>query len=154
MNYERLSIASLKFGLVSLGLLVYWVFVFVAISVFGFKVFQENITQTFYLSIVGILALVCGALTMNVMLNLQRIADSAEGRNVDEQPGKVRSGRWRPILLVVSFPVVFSLLYLGDAATSYRKETYLVESGKRLLKDYAADLQSLANYPLKDRFPV
>jgi uncharacterized membrane protein len=42
--------------MVTVVLLVYWIFAFVSIQVFGFKVFRENLTQIFAMSILGIFA--------------------------------------------------------------------------------------------------
>jgi hypothetical protein len=62
MNNKALVRLSNIIGIISILLLVYWVFVFISIQVFGFKVFRENLTETFYLSVLGILALMFGAL--------------------------------------------------------------------------------------------
>ena len=61
--------------MLSILLLIYWVFVVIAVQVFGFKIFRENISQTFAMSILGIFALMVGSLIINVMFNLTRIAE-------------------------------------------------------------------------------
>jgi hypothetical protein len=83
MNNKALVRLSNIIGIISILLLVYWVFVFISIQVFGFKVFRENLTETFYLSVLGILALMFGALIINVMFNLTRIAEKLNQDNVD-----------------------------------------------------------------------
>ena len=75
MDNRSLVRLSNIIGIIAIILLVYWVFVFISITVFGLKVFKENITETFYLSVVGILALMFGSLIINVMFNLTRIAE-------------------------------------------------------------------------------
>lgn len=75
MNNKFLVKLSNAIGLISIVLLVYWVFTFIVITVFNFKVFRENMTETFYLSVLGIIALMLGSLIINIMLNLTRIAE-------------------------------------------------------------------------------
>ena len=81
MNNKTIVRLSNIIGITSIILLVYWVFIFISITVFGLKFFRENLTETFYLSVVGILALMLGALIINVMFNLTRIA---EKHNLDD----------------------------------------------------------------------
>ena len=69
MNAKSLVRLSNLVGTVAIILLIYWVFIFIAIQVFGLKVFRENLTETFYLSVLGILALMIGALIMAVLRN-------------------------------------------------------------------------------------
>ena len=45
MNPKKLVKISNTIGAISIVLLIYWVFVFITIEVFGLKVFKENITQ-------------------------------------------------------------------------------------------------------------
>nr|WP_174506740.1 hypothetical protein [Acinetobacter sp. Marseille-Q1620] len=75
MNAKFLVKISNIIGLVSIVLLIYWVFTFVLIQVFGLKVFREYMTNTFAMSILGIIALMAGALMLNIMFNLTRIAE-------------------------------------------------------------------------------
>ena len=75
MNLKTLVKLSNIIGTISIILLIYWVFTFVSIQVFGLRVFRENMTETFYMSVLGILALMSGALIINVMFNLTRIAE-------------------------------------------------------------------------------
>jgi hypothetical protein len=93
MNNKTLVRLSNIIGIVSIILLVYWVFVFVSIEVFGLKVFRENMTETFYLSVVGILALMLGALIINVMFNLTRIAEK-HYQDFKNDFKKIRTNLW------------------------------------------------------------
>lgn len=81
MNAKQIVRLSNIIGITSILLLLYWVFTFIVIEVFGLKVFRENMTESFYLSILGILALMAGSLIVNLMFNLTRIA---ERKNEDE----------------------------------------------------------------------
>ena len=55
-----------KIAIITVVLLMYWVFIFVSSMVFGFKVFQENMTEMFLLSILGIFAILSGAIILNI----------------------------------------------------------------------------------------
>ncbi len=81
MNLKSLVKLSNIIALISIVLLVYWVFIFVSVEVFGFKVFRENISQTFAMSVLGIFVLMAGSSMINVMFNLTRIAQK---HNLDE----------------------------------------------------------------------
>lgn len=75
MNAKKLVKATNIVGMVAVVLLVYWVFVLILSNVFGLKVFREYITEIFLMSILGIFAVMAGALILNIMLNLTRIAE-------------------------------------------------------------------------------
>lgn len=103
MNNKFLVKLSNAIGLISIVLLVYWVFTFIVITVFNFKVFRENMTETFYLSVLGIIALMLGSLIINIMLNLTRIA---EKHNKDVELKKSGSKKlWLAGILL--FPLIF-----------------------------------------------
>lgn len=74
MHYKSYVKLSNAVALIATILLLYWVFIFTAISVFGLKIFKENITEIFYLSVLGILALLFGALVINIMSNLTSVS--------------------------------------------------------------------------------
>ncbi|HET8736614.1 MAG TPA: hypothetical protein VFM69_08435 [Pricia sp.] len=75
MNPKILIALCNKIGTISIVLLIYWVFINITVSVFGLKVFENRLAEIFYMSLWGILALMFGALILNVMLNLTRIAN-------------------------------------------------------------------------------
>ena len=54
MTPKQLVKLSNIIGITAIILLVYWVFTFITIEVFGLKVFRENMTETFYLSVLWI----------------------------------------------------------------------------------------------------
>lgn len=120
MNYKTLVKLSNIIGIISIILLVYWVFVFISMTVFGLKIFRENITETFYLSVVGVLALMLGSLIINVMFNLTRIA---EKHNQDELsvPKQVNKKNG------ISFWTEFSF----DIRTSFRWRLYYIQKKRR-----------------------
>lgn len=143
MNYRRLVKLSNIVGLVSAVLLTYWVFIFIMMEVFGLKIFRENLTQTFYLSILGILALMSAALVLNIMLNLSRIA---ERHNADEVEAKPGLGVRTRLAILASFVLIAALLFAGDYATSRRKEAMLTASAESIVKANAAALARLLDY--------
>jgi hypothetical protein len=51
-----------KVAIGTILLLVYWVFIFICTTVFGFKVFKENMTEIFMLSILAIFSILCAAI--------------------------------------------------------------------------------------------
>lgn len=141
MNPKQLVKLSNLIGLVSIILLVYWVFIFITIQVFGLKVFRENLTETFYLSILGILALMMGALIINIMFNLTRIAQK---HNQDESLDKNNSKSiW---IFIVSLPLLFAALFTGDYLTSKKKESLLLKSAQSIIEGNQLKSNHLVNY--------
>ena len=129
-------------ALATVALLMYWVFIFICSSVFGFKVFRENMTEMFLLSILGIFAILSGAIILNIMFNLTAIAD---GRDIEKR-GNIPK-RKKPIYIFLSsLVVIFIFLYAGDLATSKKKEKYLVSSAADLLAEQQDIIGSLSSY--------
>lgn len=142
MNPKRLVKLSNIIGVVSILLLIYWVFVFVSIEVFGLKVFKENITETFYMSIMGILALMFGALMINIMFNLTRIADR---QNADDN---YKSKNVKKLVLgfVLSFPLLFAFLVGGDYYTAYNKEKAMIKAAETIIENNEEQVKAIADY--------
>ena len=67
MNAKNLVKACNMVGVVAILLLAYWVFAFILIQVFGLKVFREHISETFSLSVLGIIVLMAAVLMLNIM---------------------------------------------------------------------------------------
>ena len=129
--------------------MIYWVFIFISITVFGFKVFRENITQTFYLSILGILALLSGAFIVNIMFNLTKISDvlSNEYKPITASMTKLKS--W---LFFTSFPLVFLLLFFGDFRTSAVKKEKLIEAAEYLVENNSSFLSNISDFKLDSTY--
>jgi len=142
MNNKLLVKLSNIIGIVSIILLVYWVFIFVSITVFGLKVFRENMTETFYLSVIGILALMFGSLMINIMFNLTRIAEKHNQDNVNSS--KILKEIW--LIFGLSFPIIFGLLFGGDYLTSKKKEQMLITSAKSIIENNPEKSDELLNY--------
>jgi hypothetical protein len=141
MDKKKLVKLSNLIGVITIILLIYWVFVFISITVFGLKIFRENLTETFYLSIVGILALMFGALIINIMLNLTRIA---EKHNQDK--ALKTASKKMGLVFLLSFPLIFGLLVSGDYLTSKKKEKMLISSAKSIIENSPGKAEKLVNY--------
>ncbi len=143
MNNKSLVRLSNIIGIISIILLVYWVFIFIATTVFGLKVFRENITETFYVSVLGILALMFGSLILNVMCNLTRIA---EKHNQDDLQISKRKGAKLGLIFALSFPIILTFLFAGNYLTSVKKEKMLISSAKSIIEDNQDKSNKLLNY--------
>ncbi|MDE1465131.1 hypothetical protein [Spartinivicinus poritis] len=137
-----------KIALVMIVLLVYWVFIFTCSTVFGFKVFRENMSEIFLLSILGIFAVLLGSIIINIMFNLTAIA---EGKKYTEN---VPKDKYKYTLLgfLGSLVVIFMLLYLGDIATSKKKEDYLVSSASALIGEQQDIMERLSRYSFSRKY--
>ena len=91
------------------------------------------------MSILGILAVMAGALMLNIMLNLTRIAE--RGQEAD-----VKNGRKILYLLFAVFPVLAALLFGGNYLTVQKKREILIKSAERIVKDSPAQMSALADY--------
>lgn len=142
MGPKQLVRLSNLVGLVAIILLIYWVFIFTLTEVFDLKIFRENMTETFYLSVLGILALMGGALMINIMFNLTRMADK---HNADKEYNSLAFRRI-VVLFVLTFPVIAVFLFTGDYMSKRKKEQMLIASAESILTDHKTKIDSLANY--------
>lgn len=145
MNNKSIVKLSNSIGIISIILLMYWVFVFVSIQVFGLKVFRENMTESFYFSVMGILALMFGALMINIMFNLTRIADK---HNLDNLPKSNSLSKKISIGIIKSFPIIFILLIGGDYLTSLKKKKMMISYAESIVDDNSQNINHLLNYSL------
>lgn len=151
MDVNKIIRYTNKVALLSIALLVYWVFIFVSITVFGFKIFRENITQVFYMSILGIFAILGGAIVVNIMLNLTKISEHLE-KKVDSSHERSHTSKLRVWLVISSFPLIFTLLYLGDLSSTLKKRSMLLSSGESLIKERKKMIENMANYKFGHRY--
>lgn len=142
MNAKKIVRLSNTICIVSVLLLTYWVFTFIVMEVFGLKVFRENITETFYFSILAIIALMSGALITNVMFNLTRIAEKHNDDAAETRPPR----KSRTIAFIVSFPLLVALLFAGDFLTSRKKEALLIESAESMTTGNRAIIDGIGAY--------
>ena len=147
MNIKQLVKISNIIALISIILLVYWVFIFIIAVVFGIKIFRENITEIFGFSILGILAILASSLIVNIMLNLTRIAQRNEDDKIIFKHGKLIS-----VILLMIFPVLTGLLFYGDYLSSQRKKQYLLDSVQTITQTYKEPLDELTKYKFDSEF--
>ena len=144
MNHGKISKFTNRVAFVGIVLLIYWVIILIVTFVFGLKVFGENITQAFFSSILGILAILSGAVILNVMANLSRIADavSNKGEGSEEEGG---IGKYYK-LFIVSIPILLVLMFGGDFLSAKAKEKRLVRSAENLVQENRDVFDQLVNY--------
>jgi hypothetical protein len=143
MNVDAIIKWTNRIALFSIALLIYWVFIFISITVFGFKVFRENTTESFYLSILGILALLGGSMIVNIMFNLTKISQS-HGQN-PSAPAKMKSIIFI-IGFIIGFPALFGLLFAGDLYTSYKKEKIIKQAAQSLVNENQKIMEQFSQY--------
>ncbi len=139
--------ATNKIALVSVIALVYWVFIFLSTTVFGFKVFQENMTELFFMSIFGLFAVLFGAIILNIMFNLTAIA---EARETAVTP-TINKSKWSSIF-VGSLIAIFALLYAGDSFTTQKKKSDLVGAAKALVAEQSDIIERLSEYSFSKEY--
>lgn len=149
MNPKQLVRLSNIIGIIAIVLLIYWVFTYITIEVFGLKIFRENLTETFYMSVLGILALMLGALIINIMFNLTRIAQK---HNQDELTTK--TGKKVGWLLLASFPILLIILFGGDYLTAKKKERLLVSSAQSIIDVNTKKSDHLVNYEFDEEWII
>ena len=140
MDTKLLVKISNIIGLVATILLVYWIFTFILTQVFGLKIFREHLTNSFQLSIFGILALMAGALMLNIMLNLTRIAERGDEPKVHKRTKKTM------FALLAVFPLIIIITFGGDYFTSQKKQQIFIQSAENMIETQHSRFQQLVNY--------
>lgn len=145
MNSRKIVKLSNIVGLVSITLLIYWVFTFLLITVFNLKVFRENLTESFYLSVIGILALMFGSLMISIMHNLSSISESLHKANHKSE--QVKGRKFAPLIIaIIVFVLIGLTLFVGDYLSSIRKKEILIKTADQLSITYKTQLQEIASY--------
>lgn len=145
MKRDALIRLSTSIALISILLLVYWTFTFISITVFDFKIFKENITESFFLSILGIFSILGGSLIVNLILNLNKIGEFMALQHTQGETPSSFSTRY-VIMFVALFPLIFGVLYFGDMASTAKKKTRLLNAAKQLVESNKKDLEKICNY--------
>lgn len=101
------------------------------------------------MSILGILALMFGALIINVMFNLTRIAEKHNQDENNHVKTVFKKSSWA---FALSFPIIFGLLFAGDYFTSKKKEILLIESAKAIILDNSEKADKLVNYSFNKKW--
>jgi hypothetical protein len=145
MNHDQLIKGTNKVALYATIALFYWVFTFLVITAFDLKVFREHMTDIFYLSILGIFAILGGAIVLNVMSNLSKISTVLS----QERGYPISSTKPSKLLItaiVLSFPLICAVLFAGNHLSAEKKKNMLISSAQSLISENQAVLASLADY--------
>lgn len=129
-----------RVALVSVVLLVYWVFIFISCTVFDFTIFKEGLTTAFGLSVLGIFAVLSGAIILNIMYNLTALAEA-------RQPATTTTSR-RPWgkLFCGSLLLILALLWAGDWANGRQREQQLIDAAELLVEQQHEVVARIADY--------
>jgi hypothetical protein len=146
MNHDFLIKTTNRVAFWSVIALFYWIFIFIIITVFDLKIFRENITETFAMSVMAIFALLGGALVLNVMSNLSKISASVVTQT--EPPTRFSNKKW----WLLSFPIIIGLLIAGNSLSAHNKEKMLVKSALSLIEQNPKYNQTFANYSFDDNY--
>lgn len=150
MNAKKLITITNMVAIFSVLILLYWVFITIISGVFDLKVFQGNITNLFFSSLGGILAILFGALVLNIMLNLTRIAEKHNAdRVVDEKSVSPNAKLINRVILIVflaSFPLITLLLFGGDHLSAMKKERILIDSATLIVKENGDMMAEITDY--------
>lgn len=130
-----------KVALIAVVILMYWVFIFVCLNIFDFKIFIQDFSDVFLLGLVGIFSILLAAMILNIMLNLTAIAQGRVAKH-----SQVQSKSLSSLMFIASLMAVFLLLYLGDVATTKKTESYLVSSASALVEQHEEAISRFANY--------
>lgn len=149
MDNDKIIRLTNRIALLSILLMIYWTFMYISITVFDFKVFRENITEAFYLSILGVFALLSGSVFVNIMFNLTKISQSLGS---DEKQPNTSNSKNKALIFLSTFPLIFLILYFGDMRSSTMKERHLIESAKFLLDENKKYVKYLANYSFSRQY--
>ncbi|GHV08651.1 hypothetical protein FACS189485_20390 [Spirochaetia bacterium] len=144
MNPKKMVRLSNTIGFIAVLALIYWVIIFVTTQVFGLKIFTAKITQTFGFSIIGILVLMFGALIINIMFNLSRIADKINNDNNNEIIQKTKGKGI--IVFFVSLPVIICALFFGSYLSTKKIENELKKSADEIINSYNSEIDKISNY--------
>jgi len=145
MNHDQLIKGTNKVAVYATVALFYWVFVFLIITAFDLKIFREHITEIFYLSLLGIFAILGGALILNVMSNLSKISTVISVERGGGTPVK-KPSRLAIVAIALSFPIICGVLFAGNSFSAEKKKHFLVSAAQTLIAENKSELASIANY--------
>lgn len=153
MNKTRIVNWANAIGIIAVVCLIYWVFIFMVNTVFGLKIFKAHLTEAFFMSVLGLLALMAGTLMVSLMLNITRIAASLEKLTSSltntSLTSSLMSARQKLLLLggiVLSFVLIAVGMFAGDAYTRYEKKRLLLNMATTLVEENKNTLQATNSF--------
>ncbi len=151
MNHDLIIKSTNRVAIYATGALIYWLFIFLTITVFDLKIFRERMTEMFLLSLLGIFAILGGAIILNVMSTLSKVSAALSSPPRSEEPPKSKT-KWRVVAVLVSFPLIAACLFAGHELSAQRKKALLIGSAERLISENQPALGSLADYKFSPEF--
>ena len=151
MNHELIIKTTNRVAVYATVALIYWVFTFLTITVFDLKIFRERMTDMFFLSLLGIFAILGGAIILNVMSNLSKIS-AAVSPSQETSSGKSKSIKLRLVVLMLSFPFVASVLFAGNNLSAERKKNLLIGAAESFVSENQVALATLAEYKFSSEY--
>jgi hypothetical protein len=151
MNHDFLIKTTNRIAVYATLALLYWVFTFLIITVFDLKIFRERMTEMFFLSLLGIFAILGGAIVLNVMSNLSKISAAvAEKYGTATETAKLT--RSKLVVLTLLFPLIAAGLFAGNKLSDQRKQNLLISSAQRLVAENQAALSTLSDYKFSSNY--
>lgn len=151
MNHALIINSTNRVALYATIALFYWVITFLTITVFDLKIFRGHMTETFYLSILGIFAILGGSIVLNVMSNLSRISESITEKDGASSSG-VRPSKAKIYMALGSVPLIVCLLFAGNALSAQKKKELLVSAAEAMVSEYQKELETLASYQFSSAY--
>ena len=131
--------------------LIYWVFTFLIITIIDLKIFRERMTEMFFLSLLGIFAILGGAIILNVMSNLSKISAAVSQVN-EAMYVQSQASRARLIALGLCFPLIVAGLFVGNNLSAEKKKTVLIHAAENFVTENQSSLTSLADYKFNPNY--
>jgi len=145
MNHKKMVKLSNAIGFIAVLFLFYWVIIFITVQVFSLRIFKERITEIFNFSIIGIFVLLFGALIINIMFNLTRIAENTKIDSSDELAASKKHGM---AIFIILIPIIIGILFLGNYISSSLVENNLKKSADKIINTYNSEITKISNYSL------
>ena len=142
MDSKKMVKLSNRIGFIAVLALIYWVIIFITTNVFELSIFGRTVSDTFTMSIIGILVLMFGALIINIMFNLSRIADK---NNNDNEKINKKMGKGM-IIFIISLPVIIISLFLGNYLSEKKVEKEFKHSAEEIIGSYESELDKIIDY--------
>ncbi len=132
LNPKTIVKLSNSIGLIAIILLIFFVFGFIFTETFNLKPLLFQKKEVFALLLLALLALMAGALIVNIMFNLSRIASRHEPEQEDK-PEKVNRLKW---LFLSGFPLIAIALFLGDYYYEAEAKKESIETATQILSKF------------------
>lgn len=146
MNHDLLIKATNWIAFYAAIALIYWVFIFLTITVFDLRIFRERMTEMFFLSLLGIFAVLGGSIILNIMSNLSKISAAVSASIPISDPASAKNFRLYLLLFLFSFPLLVTILFAGNELSSQRRKNFLIASAEKIISENQPLLATLSNY--------